>query len=180
MTTSKLIFFADKITKTFNQKALINTLVTADFLLMDNPKKNHYLLGDKFLSLITFLGCSPNINLVPVAGEQHCYISFITPTEHAECLGFTQTVNPKCPACTKRIANWKTSNWQGAGETCICDKCQSHHLYAELNWRQECGFARGGFEVHHIYPHEAIPTDQLLDLLGQFSDFKWNYCYTNN
>ncbi len=180
MTTSKLIFFADEITKTFDQQALINTLITANFLLPNNPEKNHYLAGDKFLGLITFLGCSPNINLAPIAGEQHCYISFIAPTEHAECLGFTQTVNPKCPNCKKRIANWKNDNWQRTGEICICDKCQSRHLYAELNWKQECGFARGGFETHHIYPHEAVPTDQLLDLLDQFSGFKWNYCYTNN
>lgn len=180
MNTSKLIFFPDSIDKTINNQALLQILINSQFITENKQNTNQYLPGDNFLSLITFLGCSPNINLIPVEGESHCFISFIEHSQEPLCLGYTQTVNPKCPACKKRIGEWKTTNWQTAGQLCSCDKCQKQTLYAELNWKHECGFARCGFEIHHIYPHEAVPTDQLLDKLKQFSSFEWTYCYTSN
>ena len=180
MKISKLIFFPKQANKTFKNELLLQTLIDAQFLCEDKPHNNQSLAGDNFLSLITFLGCSPNINLQPVEGENHCFISVIQQTQEAECLGYTQTVNPKCPVCKKRINNWKIPDWQKAGQLCHCDKCQNKTLYSELNWKHECGFARCGFEISHIYPHEAVPTDQLLNSLSEFSGFDWEYCYTTS
>jgi len=180
MNISKLIFFPEQADKAFNNELLLKTLLNAQFINDDKLHNNQYLPGDSFLSLITFLGCSPNINLQPVEGENHCFISVIKQSYEAECLGYTQTVNPKCPVCKKRISDWKTSDWQKPGQLCLCDKCQNKTLYSELNWKHECGFSRGGFEIAHIYPHEAVPTDQLLDILNEFSGFEWNYCYTTS
>jgi len=180
MNISKLIFFPKSPDKIIKTQVLLQSLIASEFIIGDAHKNNHYLPAERFLKLITFLGCSPNINLFPVKGENHCFISFIKPSEQTVCVGHTSTVNPKCPICTKRIANWKKTSWTLAGEMCCCDKCQQQTLYAELNWKQECGFARCGFEVNHIYPHEAVPTDKLLNLLNQVSGFDWDYCYTNN
>lgn len=180
MPISKLIFFPKSTTEIIGNKTLMQSLIKSQFIIVDAHKNNHYLPSERFLSLITFLGCSPNINLFPVDGEDHCFISFIEASEQAICVGHTNTVNPKCPACTKRITNWQTTNWQLARKICTCDKCQQQTPYADLNWKQECGFARCGFVVNHIYPHEAVPTDQLLDLLKQVSKFDWDYCYANN
>jgi hypothetical protein len=180
MSISKLIFFPVNNKQFFKAEALLNTLIENAFINATSHGENHYLCGDNFLSLITFLGCSPNINLTPIEGETHCFISIIEPSDQLKLLGFTQSINPKCPGCTKRIANWKTADWQLAGKICQCDKCELQTPYAELNWKHECGFSRGGFEVNHIYPHEAVPTDQLLALLKQFSGFEWDYCYANN
>jgi len=180
MNISKLIFSPKQTDKTFNNELLLQTLINAQFLCENKQHNNQYLAGDNFLSLITFLGCSPNINLQPVEGEKHCFISIIKQTQEPECLGYTQTVNPKCPACKKRINDWKTPDWQNPGQLCHCDKCQHEALYSELNWKHECGFARSGFEISHIYPHEAVPTDQLLNLLNEFSGFDWEYCYTTS
>ncbi len=180
MNISKLIFFPAAINSTVSIKELLHSLIDSDFINSDTDKENHYLPGERFLNLITFLGCSPNINLCPTEGESHCFISIIDTSEQATCVGYTDTVNPKCPYCTKRIANWKIANWQMPGEICTCDKCQQQTPYAELSWKHECGFARCGFTVNHIYPHEAVPTDQLLDLLKDSSGFEWDYCYVNN
>jgi len=180
MNISKLIFFPESTNTIVNTHALLKALIDSEFILADAHTQNHYLPGEHFLSLITFLGCSPNINLFPVKNESHCFISFIKPTEQALCVGHTSTVNPKCPACTRRIINWKIPDWQLPKKYCTCDKCQQQTPYAELNWKHECGFARCGFLVNHVYPHEAVPTEQLLDYLKHVSNFKWNYCYANN
>ena len=200
MNISKLIFSPKSTENTFDSKSLLNTLVESQFVITEAQDTNHYLPGERFLSLITFLGCSPNINLFPVAGENHCFISFMEPTEFPSCVGYTKTANPKCPNCTKRIADWKIPDWQLPrrtlpgeilpgeilpgeilpGKLCTCDKCQVQTPYTELNWKHECGFARCGFVVNHIYPHEALPTDQLLDLLKQATGFEWDYSYANN
>ena len=180
MNTSKLIFFPDSIDKAINNEALLQTLINSQFITENKQNTNQYLPGDNFLSLITFLGCSPNINLIPVEGENHCFISLIEHSQKPICLGYTLTVNPKCPACKKRIGEWKIPDWQSAGQLCHCDKCQKQSLYSELNWKHECGFSRCGFEIHHIYPHEAVPTDQLLEKLKYCSGFEWDYCYTTN
>jgi len=180
MTTSRLIFFPTNTNKIIDKPQLLKTLSDSQFITTNAQTNNHYLPGDNFLSLITFLGCSPNINLQPTEGESHCFISIIKQTQQPRCLGHTQTATPKCPACKKRITEWKTPDWKVAGKTCTCDKCQKQTPYTELNWKQECGFARCGFEVNHIYPHEAVPTDQFLNVLNQASGFEWDYCYAND
>jgi len=180
MSTSRLIFFPASTDDTFGSQSTLETLINSQFIISEAHDTHHYLPGDRFLNLITFLGCSPNINLFPVDGESHCFISLIEHTDSAHCVGFTKTAKPKCPNCTKRIADWKISGWQLPGKLCNCDKCQLQTPYSQLNWKHECGFARCGFMVNHIYPHEAVPTDQLMDLLKQASGFKWDYSYANN
>jgi len=180
MNISKLIFFPKPTDADINTQTLLNTLIESQFITAKELKTNHYLPGERFLNLITFLGCSPKINLFPVDGESHCFISFIEPTGLPSCVGYTKTAYPKCPSCTKRIVNWKIPDWKLPGKLCKCDKCQTITPYTELNWKHECGFARYGFLITQIYPYEAVPTDQFLHILNQFSDLEWSYCYANN
>lgn len=189
MALSKLIFFPADFKQFTSQQTLLATLLKCKLIhppqTNPGPTHKHYLAGEHFLSLITFLGCSPNINLLPVDGENHCYISLIKASTRAKRLGFTNTAKPKCPACKKRISHWKTLDgqaqaWQQADNICTCDKCQTATAFGDLNWKQECGYGRCGFEIAHIYPHEAVPTDQLLNILHQFTGFLWNYCYANS
>lgn len=180
MSASRLIFFPANSHQITDKSTLISALINAQFIDDANHAENHYLPGERFLNLLTFLGCSPNINLQPTQGEQHCFISVIDTSSEVRYLGSTQTSKPKCPHCKKRIADWKVDNWQQADRICRCDKCQIETPYKDLNWKQECGFARCGFEVASIYPHEALPSDQLLDSLNKATGFNWDYCYANN
>ncbi len=179
MPHSRLIFYPENLQQAVNRASVINALTECEFIQATPCRENHYLPGDQFLSLITFLGCSPNINLSPDMGDNHCYISLLEDSDSAYCLGHTRTAKPKCPDCTRRISSWESVDWM-ENTLCTCDKCNSQHHYAELNWKQECGFARGGFSVAHIYPHEAVPGDTLLKILHQHTGFTWQYCYANN
>lgn len=180
MSTSRLIFFPENASQPVDNRQVLDTLISTEFINTPAYSFNHYLPGDRFLSLLTFLGCSPNINLQPVENENHCYISLLDNSPETQFLGCTSTAKAKCPDCKKRISNWKTDDWNITGTLCHCDKCHTQNPYAELNWKHECGFARGGFEISHIYPHEAVPTDQLLNALEKSSGYKWNYTYANN
>jgi len=180
MPISRLIFFPKNTQLLVDDELILKTISRIDFINKVPYEKNHYLPGEHFLSLLTFLGCSPNINLQPTPDEHHCFISILQASNKPKHLGHTSTCHPKCPNCTKRIANWKTDDWQKEGVLCTCDKCGTQTPYAQLNWKQECGFGCCGFEITHIYPHEAVPTDQLLEALEEKTRAEWLYCYTNN
>lgn len=183
MPTSRLIFTPADSTQCIDATQLLQHLAQLELITPTAYRENHYLPGDNFISLITFLGCSPNISLQPDVSDSddsHCFISLIETTDQVQCLGYTRQCHPKCPHCRKRIADWKTSDWQQPGALCVCDKCGSETAYAHLNWKHECGFGRCGFSIANIYPHEAVPTDQLLEKLQQLSGMDWDYAYANN
>ncbi len=180
MPISKIIFFPASADQSIENNLIRATLTEIAFVQPVIGVTFQYLAGERFLSLLTFLGCSPNINLSPSDGENHCSISLLEPSRITKCLGFTQNSQPKCPHCKKRIADWKVPGWQLQKQLCSCDKCLTDTAYAELNWKHECGFGRCGFEVTHIYPHEAVPTEQLLNALYRASGVQWQYCYANN
>jgi hypothetical protein len=183
MATSRLIFTPQDSTQQVDETQLLQLLTRLELITLPAYRENHYLPGDGFTSLITFLGCSPNISLQPDGShmdDSHCFITLVDTTDDAQCLGYTRQCHPKCPHCRKRIADWKTTDWQKAGALCRCDKCGIETAYSQLNWKHECCFGRCGFSIANIYPHEAVPTDQLLEQLQQLTAIAWDYAYANN
>lgn len=186
MSQSRLIFYPCPPEKSgaahnaIEHISLASILEQTGFIDTLKIETGQYLAGEHFLNLLTFLGCSPNIQLSPQDGENYCAITLLDVTQELRCLGYTRSAKPKCPACTKRISDWQSEHWRQGDLVCICDKCQTETFYAQLNWKHECGYALCGFEVSHIYPFEALPTEQFLAALGKTSGFKWTYCYANN
>ena len=183
MPISRLLFSPEDPAQFVDMTQLLQCLTQLELVTLPSYRENHYLPGDSFISLITFLGCSPNISLQPDVSDtvdSHCFISLITATDETECLGYTRHCHPKCPHCRKRIADWKTTDWQQPGALCHCDKCGKETAYAHLNWKHECAFGRCGFSIANIYPHEAVPTDQLLEKLQQQTGIVWGYAYATN
>lgn len=177
MQTTRLVFHPQQPQQAIDYPQLLRCLKEIEYIETESEHDGNFLPGNQFLSLLTFLGCSPSINLTPTEGEKHCSIRMIDEKERAVCLGHTQTAKPKCPDCKKRIGTWKDEYWQQPDQQILCDKCQAENTFSTLNWKHECGYARGGFEVVNIYPHEAVPTEQFLDALHQYTGFAWSYCY---
>ncbi len=151
-----------------------------------------YPTGDRFLQLITFLGCAPAIELdlpaeaaarrAACADGAVCHVRIAS---HA-ALRFRGDLRavPRCPACRQAVAHWRerigawfedpeNTHWQ-------CVHCgYTGRLYA-LNFRKTGGFARTFIEIHGIHAAEAIPVAALLDTLRDFSGGAWKLLYVTD
>ncbi|TNF34946.1 MAG: hypothetical protein EP315_06595 [Gammaproteobacteria bacterium] len=147
-------------------------------LIADSDDQACQLPGKDFLNQLTFLGCSPEIQLSPEDGEKFCRISFSNIETKAVCLGHTSSIKPKCPACKKTISNWQqTEDWQQADSLLHCVHCNTDSAMHELKWRHECAYGRFALCIHYIHPHEAVPSETLLEALHRITGFDWDYCY---
>lgn len=147
------------------------------------PGRLRLLAGDRFLQLISFLGCSPYIELEPTAagGDDYCYLELLGPWASPRLIRGRNTRAPACPDCGRRqnglqeqVAPWEvlppTSEWQ-------CAHCGAAHHPGEWNWRQQGGAARMVLLINGIFPSEALPGDELMKRLQAVSADPWRYCY---
>jgi len=145
--------------------------------------QQRYLIGERFLQLVTFLGCAPAIELEPPAnghtGFCHVGISNIYPVPRF--IADTQGVLPRCPHCRKRYADWQfaTRSWHTNPAYQIeCPACQTNLSPMELDWCQAAGFGHVFISIYNIHPREAIPTEALLLALSKTTNQTWDYFYT--
>lgn len=136
---------------------------------------NSYLVGEKFLDLVAFMGCSPSISFTP--GEDSSRFTFIrvtTSPDRITALTGQHSFAPHCPACKKPVTDWRESLSDNALPCTNCGAVSPPWLY---NWRRSAGFARCFIEITDIYPKEAIPQDALLSSLENINQGAWKYFY---
>lgn len=137
-------------------------------------KEQSYFVGDNFLELIAFLGCSPNINLTPQGKtDKFCFVRLISSPE-ITALTSKHTHAPHCPHCKKSEKDW--SNSMTTTEL-TCSSCGHIEPPWRYNWRKSAGFGRFFIELTAIYPSEAIPQAALLTTLEQLHNTTWGYFY---
>lgn len=157
-------------THQYNSDSLTLFLKKIDFLTDQNKQ---YVPSTSFMSLITFLGCSPNLN-----HDIETKIS-INLTHKKQALGGDSIVKLSCPNCQQKITdpttllkNYQTSpNW-------LSSCCKNKIALEEINWRKSAGFSHTFIQISNIFPKEAIPSDDFMLLLFQFSQSHWNYFYS--
>jgi hypothetical protein len=166
---------------------LIARLREVEFL--DNPlnkeHQNRFLVGERFLQYITFMGCSPAVELSPPTDGSldfcHIHFSEIYPEPHFRSA--SQNVFARCPQCRKRISIWEqaVSLWSKDpfAVNINCDKCAEQVSLYQLGWRHTAGFARMFIDISSIYPQEGIPTDQFLSLLETQTGAQWDYFFSD-
>lgn len=133
-----------------------------------------YFVGDNFLDLIAFMGCSPNINLTPQDNpDKFCFIRLMRKQE-ITTLSSRHTHTPHCPHCKKPEKNWSSIM---TNTTLACTSCGAISPPWNYNWRKSAGFGRFFIEVTEIYPKEAIPQPALLTGLQQHHNTSWTYFY---
>jgi hypothetical protein len=149
-----------------------------------------YPVGEHFLQLVTFLGCSPAIELDPPRAPQEleaasaagrfCHV-FITSGTQLQFRGDNQTRTPRCPRCRSPEPHWKTmlEAWQeGKHEPAwSCQNCGFSGQLSDLVFRKTAGFARTFLEIRGIYPSEAVPGQTLLDTLAALTGEPWTSIY---
>jgi hypothetical protein len=181
MTLPRLILFPRHNEQTLDHVAPFIDRMTAAGLIGHPLDKDTFQVGSEFLSLLTFLGCAPNIQLSPDDGDQFCFIRLHPALDTAQCLGVTGTIRPGCPECRHKLTGWQSDvDWRLATTPIQCPRCGTATTVARLRWRHEGGYGRCALTIARIHPHEAVPTDQLLAALTEASGFDWTYCYAND
>ena len=71
---------------------------------------HEYLAGDRFLDLIAFMGCSPDINLNPGENQHFCYIRLLSNSHSTQFHCGEHTHAPRCPHCSAAVADWRAMN----------------------------------------------------------------------
>ena len=165
-----------------NMASILQQLESIHFISQLINDSSIYLAGKDFTNLLTFLGCSPDINLSPEDGDNFCSISIPDIHQNSVLLGYTSTSVPRCPKCKHKIHDWKQHfhNWKKADYIYNFSECQTDTCVARLKWRQEAGYGKCCISINHIHPHEAVPSEKLLNALQQASNTEWTYFYANN
>jgi len=149
-----------------------------------------YPTGDQFLQLISFLGCSPSIELDPpqdstqldqaIAEGRFCHVQLVCgPTLRLRAE--QQTRPPRCPTCGQPVTDWSTyiEHWQAnpADTAWSCTHCGEHARLTDWAFGKTAGFGKVFVEISGIYPAEAVPAESLLQLLTDLTGSPWRYVY---
>ena len=139
---------------------------------------DRYLIGDSFLSLVTFMGCAPAIELEPSTEQpdstEFCHVEIEPVKTNVEFIRGSDHLISRCPHCRQRHANWASIPENLFYD---CDKCKVETHLSEFDWKNGAGCGRFFISLHGIYPQEAIPTSHLLQILEKMSHTAWTYFY---
>lgn len=167
-----------------NKRDLLYRLEQAGFigtpLMLEGQQ--HYRPGDRFLQLLTFLGCSPVVSLGEpgATGDEYCHIKLDGSYDRPRFLAGSNVKTPRCPGCGFRIDAWQqlVAQWQdGPGEPWQCPLCGKVYHVPQLRWRQCAGFGRFFLRIWGVFEGEAVPSEELMKLLREVSGFDWQYFY---
>lgn len=139
-----------------------------------NKDANSFLVGDKFLDHISFMGCSPNIKLENENDDGKFTFVRITTTNNITALTGKHSFAPHCPHCKKPEKNWRELLQDNQIE---CSNCKTNSDAWLYNWRKSAGFGRCFIKVTDIYPKEAVPQFSLLDSLEKSFGVQWGYFF---
>lgn len=146
-------------------------------------EQSHYEAGEHFLELVSFLGCSPVIGLEPTEDDDNfCHIHIEGPLSDVVFLYSPGEVNPRCPKCRYPVQEWQhlIEQWHD-DELCRlweCPECGEETDLYQMNWRQMAGFGSFFIEIWGIFPHEAVPTETLLNQLASHTPgVSWSFFY---
>jgi len=180
MPTHKLTLYPKNPEFIIEQKdTLITSLKEIGFIEKHWQTPSQFLVGDKFLSLITFLGCSPYIEITPNDNHNFCYVEFAPRHDTVQFLHAPYTKAPRCRHCKYQEKQWQTiiEQWQQSKTDFVwtCPQCYKESQLHELNWRHCAGFAKEAIYIWNIFEGEAVPNDLLLETLENVTHVKWDY-----
>lgn len=143
-------------------------------------REGRFLAGDGLFRHITFAGCSPHLAFSPPAdgSDNFCHIDLLGPYDQPRMITGPNTLKPRCPQCSHRLADWRPlqAQWQAdPRQPWTCPECGGASLLPQLRWRQHAVFGRLLIEIHSVFPGEAVPGDQLLAHLKTATGVTWDY-----
>lgn len=136
---------------------------------------NLFSSGPHYLGLVTYLGCSPQIDLggAPNATTVRIRGIFAAPL----FLHGGNLKPPRCPNCRNTLEkpDFALSVENESG----CAHCGHSCPLYELDWRRSAAFARVLVEISNVFESEAVPAEELTACLKQASGESWDYSYVS-
>lgn len=153
-----------------------------------------YRTGARFLQLMTFLGCSPAIELelpedasaraAACAAGQVCHIRLSQSDGRLRFRADARMAAPRCPQCRQPVENWEAriDAWRSnpADSGWRCGHCGHRGRLFDLNFRKSAGFGHTFIEIWGIHPNETVPVAALFDALEELSGCQWKTLYVND
>ena len=164
-------------------KAALQTLeFISDPLEGDSESNNadRYRVGEAFLSLICFMGCSPNIEIEPQENSPFCYVEIAQESTETHFVAGHNVKQANCPHCKNpqpKLAKSLLETNQQSLLTQECSVCAKSIDPSKINWRKSAFIARSWVLIGNIYESEAVPDEKLLFALQQESGCEWEYAY---
>jgi hypothetical protein len=147
-------------------------------LLGKAETEQRFLVGERFLSLFCFMGCSPHIELYPQEHNQpYCYIEVAKTHAKTQCVISQSAKIPLCPHCKQALAPMVQQLQQRCVDKISCPHCAKTLIPQQLNWRKTAFFAKTHIVIGNIYEAEALPDQQFLDYLEDKTQVIWKYAY---
>ena len=151
--------------------------------LPSNDDRLRFLIGEQFLNFVTFLGCSPAIEIEPLADgdEDFCHVHISPLYQQLEFVADAAGKGPRCPQCRHEEKNWQNlvENWQvDSSLQYQCPECQQVTDVLKLNWKKSAVAAHVFIEVYSVFPNEAVLADKVLSVLGKATGVTWKYFYS--
>ncbi|MDX1344475.1 MAG: hypothetical protein R3179_01165 [Sedimenticolaceae bacterium] len=143
----------------------------------DAQEDGLFPVGERFLQLLTFMGCSPHVRLEPEhpGDEEYVYIRLIESASPL-LLASDNSRTPACPNCRKpALSDWSVLE-QGTAPL-VCRHCGTKVVPETLRWRNDAGIGRFFIEINSIYPGEAQPVASMMQQLGETTGCEWRYFY---
>jgi len=164
-----------------DQKQLLTGLHLAGLIgSATEPDSSIYRPGNRFMTLLTFLGCSPTVSTADDLdhndNSNHYYIELPAESTEITVVQNSRKVSPRCPQCGKINSSWHTP-LASAVEVHECDKCGLQAKAHEWNWRHRLAFGRIWINIWGVHEGEAVPGEELLETLEKLTGLVWNYAY---
>lgn len=144
-----------------------------------------FLVGEQFLNLLSFAGCSVQLELAPNAGNESpfCHVRLTGPFEHPRLMQGRNTRPPRCPSCRAALQDWgesveMTARAQAGALT--CPACGHRDPPWDWDWKGNAGFGRFFIEVEEVFPGEATPAPTLMEILTRATASPWRYFYVQD
>lgn len=129
--------------------------------------------GPEYLSLVTNLGCSPQIALGENEGATTIRLTGIF--DLPQFVYGENLKPPRCPHCRKPQEKKEFS--YKPGENLRCCHCGFEGPMPQFDWRRSAAFGRAFIEISNVFESEAVPGEELTDCLLKATGESWDYCY---
>ena len=182
----RLYLYPTDSNKKISQKRLESALQEIEFIgdllnaESDCDEDYRYKVGEEFLSLICFMGCSPNIEMEPQEDSPFCYVEISSETNAMRLVAGDNLKKINCPHCKKpqlALANKLLNSDAEALFSQHCTVCKELIDPSKINWRKSAFVASSWVLLGNIYESEAVPDEKLLLALEQASACEWRYAY---